>query len=93
MSEVVVGPEYGTEYEGTYKVKILTWKEGRELIRKALKSKDMTQYVEDLIKASVTGPADLNKLDDLPTGLVRRLMDEALRLNDISRAESTFLSS
>jgi len=92
---IVVGSEYGGEYQGTYHVKMLSWKEARELVRKAMKTKDPTSYVEDLVEASVTGPVKVTggSLENLPAGLVRRLMDEALRLNDISKAESTFLSS
>jgi hypothetical protein len=94
-SNLTIGSEYGDEYRGTYHVKVLSWKEARELVRNAMKTKDPTSYVEDLVEASVTGPVKVTResLENLPAGLVRRLMDEALRLNDISKAESTFLSS
>ena len=94
-SPLTIGLEYGEEYQGTYHVKVLSWKDARELVRRAMKGKDPTGYVEDLVAASVTGPVAISKesLENLPAGLVRRLMDEALRLNDISKAESTFLSS
>lgn len=89
---VEVGIEYGDEYAGVYRVRILSWKEGRELIRKAIKAKDPTGYIEELVVASVTGPkGKLEALDTFPSGLVRRLMDETLKLNDINRPESTFL--
>ncbi len=88
-----VGNEYGNEYQGTYRVRSLAWKEARELIRKAMKGKDPTEYIEELVAVCVTGPVEVSreKLAELPAGLVRRLMDEALRLNDISRQESSFL--
>ena len=92
-AELQVGAEYGSEYSGVYRVRVLAWKEARELVRKAVKAKDPTEYIEELVAASVTGPLELSreKLQDLPAGLVRRLMDEALRLNDVSRQESAFL--
>ncbi len=96
MTMVDIGVEYGEQYQGSYRVEVLSWKQGRELIRKAMKSKDPTSYIEDLILACVSGPVELKnreQLEALPTGLVRRLMDEALRLNDVSKAESAFLSS
>ncbi len=93
MTEVKIGEEYGKQYAGTYDVRVLSWKEGRELIRSALKNKDPTAYIEELVLASVKGPIELShdRLLELPSGLVRRLMDETLRLNDISRQESSFL--
>ena len=87
--------DYGDPYAGDYEVRIISWKEARELLRKAMKSKDPTEYIEDLVAASVTGPGNVplskEKLAELPSGLMRRLMDETLRLNDISRSESAFL--
>lgn len=95
--ELTVNPdEYGREYEGVYKVRSLAWKYSREILRRSVKSKDETGYVEDLIIASVTGPVELKtreQLEALPAGLVRRLMDMTLQLNDVSKAETAFLSS
>ena len=88
--------EYGQEYQGIYKVRSLAWKYAREILRKSVKSKDEAGYVEDLILASVTGPVELKsreQLETLPAGLVRRLMDLTLQLNDVGKAETAFLSS
>ncbi len=95
MTIVVLKEEYGEKYAGNYQVRIINWKEGRELLRKAVKSKDPTEYIEDLVAATVTGPDNAplskEKLGELPNGLIRRLMDETMRVNDISRQESAFL--
>ncbi len=93
-----VASEYGAEYAGVYKVRALAWKHARELLRRSIKNKDTTGYVEDLILASVTPPASVEmktrqQLEELPSGLVRRLMDETLRLNDVSNVETAFLST
>jgi len=88
--------EYGQEYQGVYRVRSLAWKYAREVLRKSVKSKDEAGYVEDLILASVTGPVEMNtreQLETLPAGLVRRLMDLTLQLNDVGKVETTFLSS
>jgi len=90
--------DYGAEYTGVYKVRLLTWKYSRELLRRSIRNKDTTGYVEELILASVTPPADVEmktreQLECLPAGLVRRLMDETLKLNDVSNEETAFLSS
>jgi len=89
-----VSPEdYGAEYAGSYKIRALSWKEGQEMIRKATKSKDPLEYIQDLISASVTGPVPLTieKQGDVPLGLMRRLTDMTLKLNDLSRHETSFL--
>ena len=97
MTIVIVKEDYGEKFAGNYQVKVITWREARELLRRAMKSKDPTEYIEDLVAASVTGPDNApltkEKLAELPSGLMRRLMDETLRLNDISRQESAFLST
>ena len=78
-----------------YSIRRLSWAEGRDLLRKAIKSKDPMEYIEELIIASVarSDGTPLNKeiLGKLPSSDVRRLMDETLRLNDISRPEANFL--
>ena len=90
--------EYGEEYAGVYKIRVLAWKHARELLRRSIKNKDSTGYVEDLILASVSSPISVEmktheQLEALPAGLVRRLMDETLKLNDVSNVETAFLSS
>src|SRR2546425_7554926 len=88
--------EYGEEYEGLYKVRCLAWKYARGILRKSVKTKDEAGYVEDLILASTTGPVELKtqeQLEALPAGLVRRLMDLTLQLNDVGKAETAFLSN
>ena len=94
---ITIGEEYGEKYVGNYQIRIISWKEGREILRKAAKSKDLTDYVEEMVAATVTGPDNApvtrEKQLDLPNGLIRRLQDETLRLNDISRPEANFLAT
>ncbi|HZY93792.1 MAG TPA: hypothetical protein VFE98_02900 [Candidatus Bathyarchaeia archaeon] len=89
--------EYGEQYAGIYVVSTISWKLGRELLRKAIKAKDPTEYIEDLVLASVStsplGTLSKEKMADLPHGLMRKLMEETMKLNDVSRSESAFLST
>ncbi len=92
----VSSEEYGPEFAGVYKVRALTWKHAREILRRAVKAKDEALYLEELIIASVNFPGELSnntQLDNLPAGLVRRLMDTTLKLNDVSKSETAFLSN
>ncbi len=97
MIFLVKPEEYGQEYAGNYQVKVISWKEGRELLRKAIRAKDPTDYIEELVAATCSGPDNSlisrEKQLTLPSGLMRRLMDETLRVNDISRPEALFLQT
>ena len=93
----VQAEDYGPEWAGEYSIRMINWREGRELLRKTIKSKDPTDYIEELILATCIDPEgkSVNKaiLEGMPSGLVRRLMDETLKLNDISRQEANFLQT
>ena len=97
MKFVIGKAEFGEKFAGNYEIRVISWREGRELLRKAIKAKDPTDYIEELVAATVTGPDNIpisrEKQLDLPSGLMRRLMDETLRLNDISRPEAAFLQT
>ncbi len=95
MTDLKIGPEYGEKFQGTYKVRPVSWKELRELVRTVGKTNDKLQYAEDLLILSVTGPVPITKetIGDMPAGLLMRLIEEASRLNDVGRQEAGFLQS